>query len=400
MLKLLSTRVFLLFALNAYVPLSLAELPTEVSNLLTLSETPSNYTQINFPAHFNPALAGLDNTPNTPAPTDDVATLGRVLFFEKQLSANNTTSCSSCHLQANGFSDPDPLSEGFAGVLTSRNSMGLTNSRFYENGHFFWDERAATLKDQTLAPIQSDIEMGLTLTEAVANVSARSYSDYLFTEAFGDATVTADRIATALSQYVRAIVSYQTPYDEGLASTGDPRANFPNFSTAENNGKNLFFSGRTRCANCHVNREGDNLAVFQPNNPRNNGLDLVSADSGEGGVNGNNNDIGKFKVPSLRNIKLTAPYMHDGRFSTLADVVEHYNSGVQAHVNLDNNLRVDGGVRRLNLSDTEKTNLIAFMETLTDASLISDLRFSDPFRTTPNDISSITPILMMLLVDE
>lgn len=404
----LTTRLTSFFAFVIYSSTTWAVLPTGVSALLTLSENPQNYIQNNFPPHFNPALQALDNTPSIPVPTNNMATLGRVLFFDKQLSANNTKACASCHIQANGFSDPDQFSEGFAGRRTERNSMGLTNARFYENGHFFWDERANTLAAQTLQPIQNDIEMGLSLAQAVAKISSRSYSDYLFQEAFGSTIVTSDRIASALSQYVRSIVSFQTPYDAGLATVGgNPNNNFSNYSTIENAGKNLFFSGRTQCANCHVNGRNGNRAVFQPNQPRNNGLDLVSVDAGEGGVNGNNNDVAKFKVPSLRNIALTAPYMHDGRFTSLEQVVEHYNSGVQNHPNLDRRLRVGGGqVRRLNLNNNEKASLVAFMHTLTDSSLINDSRFSDPFRNSSINVGNsgtgtraIGGILMLLLDD-
>lgn len=380
-----------------------AALPASVSNYLTLPDTPFNYSQINFPAHFNPALGALDNTPANPAPSDDIATLGRVLFYEEELSANGTVACASCHLQANGFSDPDQFSQGFEGGRTPRNSMGLANSRFYENGHFFWDERANTLADQTLTPIQDPVEMGLTLAQAVANISGQPYYDYLFTQAFGSSTVTTGRIATALSQFVRAIVSYQASYDVGLAATGDRQAPFPNYTAAENAGKNLFFSGRTQCGNCHMNGRGGNQAVFLPDQPRNNGLDaaLVNSDNGLGDITGNINDNGKFKVPSLRNIALTAPYMHDGRFATLEQVIEHYNSGVENHPNLDPRLRVGGGqVRRLNLTNAERVNLLAFLQTLTDTSLINDTRFSDPFRDSPLNNGGVMPAILMLLLDD
>lgn len=377
-----------------------AALPTEVTQWLDLPETPYNYTDTVFPDHFNPALLAMDNTPANPALSDAIATLGRVLFYEKNLSENSTVACASCHIQANGFSDPDRFSEGFAGGVTPRNSMGLANNRFYENGHYFWDERADTLENQVLEPIQNDVEMGLTLNQAVSNIETRPYSNYLFSQAFGSSTVTSGRISTALSQFVRSIVSYQTSFDAGLAMTGDVRDPFPNYTRAQNDGKLLFFSGRTQCANCHVNNRQNNQAVFLPGNPLNNGLDvgLVNSDNGLGDLSGLSSDNGKFKVPSLRNIGLTAPYMHDGRFSTLAQVIEHYNSGVRDHPNLSPQLRVRGNqVRRLNLSNTEKQDLEDFLITLTDSVLIGDTRFSNPFR---QSVSGIYPAILYLLLSD
>ena len=321
-------------------------------------------------------MQNLDNTPNDNPITNDGATLGRVLFYDNNLSVNNTRSCASCHLAADGFSDPLEFSIGFEGGLTPRNSMGLANARFYENGRFFWDERAATLEDQTLQPIQDPIEMGMTLDGLVSKLQALDYYPSLFENAFGDSTITSDRISRALAQFVRSMVSYESKYDVGRAAAGNNNDNFSNFTNQENQGKQLFFSNRTNCSRCHE------TVIFVGDRPRNNGLDLVSTDNGEGGVNGNANDNGKFKAPSLRNIELTAPYMHDGRFATLEEVVEHYNSGVQAHPNLDNRLRQGGNngePRRLNLSNQEKAALVAFMKTLTDNEFITDEKYSNPF---------------------
>jgi len=352
--------------------------PDAVTEKLVIPTTLFNYSNPTLPTHFlTNTVQSFDNTPTTTSTSDDIATLGRVLFYEKQLSANTTTACASCHTQADGFTDPRQFSLGFAGVATNRNSMGLANVRFYENGHFFWDERADTLEDQTLIPIQSDVEMGLTLDEAVSNINNQDYYAFLFEQAFGDSTVTSVRIATALSQFIRSMVSYESVYDQGVQD------NFANFSASQNRGRGLFFSRRTNCAACHVNdRNNGNEAIFQPNRPLNNGLDadLVNTDNGQGDVTGNTNDNGEFKVSSLRNIAETAPYMHDGRFATLADVIEHYDSGVQAHPNLDNRLQRNGLPRQLNLSAQDKTDLIAFLQTLTDDVFLTEEKFSDPFR--------------------
>jgi len=343
-------------------------------SILNLPDSPFNYANILLPDFFfDNDVRDEDNTPNNNATTDNGATLGRVLFYDKNLSMNNTVSCASCHIQENGFSDPNALSTGFNGELTSRNSMGLANARFYENGRFFWDERAATLEAQTLVPVQDLVEMGLTLPELEEKLTQQPYYAALFTNAFGDETITSNRVALALSQFIRSMVSYESKFDEGLAQTQDIDDNFPNFTTSENRGKQLFMSNQTRCFDCHATN------VFVGDDARNNGLDATITDPGVGGITGNNNELGEFKVPSLRNIALTGPYMHDGRFETLEEVIEHYNSGVQNNPNLDNRLTQGNNVRRLNLSDTDKQALVDFLNTLTDNEFINDEKYASPF---------------------
>jgi len=345
-----------------------------LSESLNLPATSYNYANIQLPPYFlNNALANEDNTPGNNPITNSGATLGRVLFYDTKLSANNTISCASCHIQAEGFSDNRRLSVGFDGGLTGRNSMGLSNAKFYDNGRFFWDERAASLEEQTLMPIQDLVEMGMTLPDLEAKLSQEEYYSVLFSNAFGDPLVTSDRIALALSQFIRAMVSFQSEYDTGLAQVNNPNVNFPNFSDSENLGKNLFFSNRTRCSDCHTTN------AFVGDRARNNGLDATITDPGVGGVTGENNRLGAFKVGSLRNISLTAPYMHDGRFASLEEVVEFYNSGVQDSPQLDNRLRRENGAVRLNLNEAEKQGLVDFLRTLTDPNFVSDVKYSDPF---------------------
>lgn len=349
----------------------------DLSEYLELPSSAYNYSDIDVPDFFSlQPNAQQDNTPNDNQITDWGATLGRVLFYDKILSANNMISCSSCHLQEAGFSDPDQFSTGFEGGLTGRNSMGISNAMYYENGHFFWDERAETLEEQVLMPIQDETEMGLTLTELISKVEEQPYYPVLFEQVYGDDNVTPDRIAKALAQFVRSIVSYQSKYDIGRAQVNDPNQNFPNYSDIENLGKNIFLGGRGDCARCHTSD------LFVGDEARNNGLDAVLTDLGLGDVTGNPNDNGKFKVGSLRNIELTAPYMHDGRFATLEEVVEHYDSGIEASATLDNRLqqRNSNAPRRLNLSDREKEALVEFLKTLTDNQLITDGKFSSPFK--------------------
>lgn len=339
---------------------------------LNLPATPLNYANVQLPNHFN-QLNNIDNTPNNNPVTNLGATLGRVLFYDTKLSANSTISCASCHNAQEGFADSRQFSVGFEGGLTGRNSMGLANSKYYNNGRFFWDERAATLEEQVLLPIQDHVEMGLTLPELEEKLQTEEYYQYLFTLAFGDDLVTSERISRALSQFVRSMVSYQSKYDQGRSQVNNQNDNFPNFTAEENLGKGIFL-GRGGCEPCH-----DTESFVGPN-ARNNGLDLVYADNGVGARTGNANDNGDFKIGSLRNVGLTAPYMHDGRFQNLAQVVDHYNNGVQAHPNLDQRLRANNGQpRRLNLNQNDRNALVAFLNTLTDPSFINNEKYADPF---------------------
>lgn len=339
-----------------------------LARILNLPADSFNYEEIAIPNYFlGNGTAQEDNTPANNRITNAGATLGRVLFYDKQLSVNNTVSCASCHEQSRGFSDSNTLSVGFNGGLTARNSMGLANAKYYDNGRFFWDERAASLEEQVLLPIQDAVEMGLTLDELETKLQDDDYYQILFRRAFGSEEVTRQRISLALAQFVRSMVSFESKFDEGLALTNNPQANFPNFTQSENLGKNLFFSNRTRCSDCH------DTNAFAGDRARNNGLDAILTDFGTGARRG------EFKVPSLRNIQLTGPYMHDGRFSSLAQVVEHYNSGVRNSMFLDGRLRAGNNVRRLNLSNAEKQALVDFMNTLTDTNFIDDEKYANPF---------------------
>lgn len=358
-------------------------------NELNLPETPFDYASLTLPNHFTinvpgplpTSITGTDNTPPDNPITNEGATLGRVLFYDKKLSANGTISCASCHIQEKGFSDDARLSIGFNGETTPRHSMTLINARFYQRGRFFWDERAATLEEQVLMPFQDPVEMGMTLEQVVTNVQEQAYYPDLFEKAFGSQEVNPDNIAKALAQFVRSIVSYSSKYDEGRALSATPGANFPNFTAEENLGKNLFFqtipNGGGACFGCHTTE-----AFISANpGPQNNGLDASSTDDlGAGAVFGNPIFVGRFKTSSLRNIALTAPYMHDGRFETLEQVIEHYNSGIQAHPTLSPALTDQNGAPiRLNFTDLEKAALLAFLNTLTDTGLSSEEKWSDPF---------------------
>ncbi|MFM8411211.1 MAG: cytochrome-c peroxidase [Alphaproteobacteria bacterium] len=353
---------------------------------LDLPATPDNYASPDLPPHFlNPTFANWDSTPLDNPLTDDGATLGRVLFYDKHLSRNDTVSCSSCHRQENAFSDPNRFSTGFEGGLTGRNSMSIVESRFYKPNRFFWDHRVVGLEGQALMPIQNEVEMGMTLPDLVVKLSALPYYGPLFTRAFGDPQITSDRIAKAIAQFDRSLLSYRSKYDVGMAQVASNDVDFPNFTAEENLGKRLFLDGANQCRKCHMKSgtTGDpNYAIFTQDTPTNNGLDaaLDNDDDGIGGVTGNTAENGVFKAPTLRNVLLTAPYMHDGRFATIEDVLDFYASGIQPHPNLNRILTLgDGSPRRIVFTAEQRRALIAFFGTLTDQELVSDPKFADPF---------------------
>jgi cytochrome c peroxidase len=340
---------------------------------LHLPDTPHSYADIDLPAHFKTRAARrFDNTPADNPVTNNGATLGRVLFYDTRLSVNNTLACGSCHEQSRAFTTPERFSKGFEGQLGDRNAMSLVNLRYYPRGRFFWDERARSLEDQVLMPIQSKAELGQDLTRLFEILAKDEHYPELFRRAFGDSQITRERLARALAQFLRALVSYQSKYDEGLAQVLSVREDFPNFTAQENRGKTLFLRN---CATCHL--PGGQDAHFFMTRPLNNGLDADTrnTDGGVGDLTLNGSQFGLFKSPSLRNIELTAPYMHDGRFATLEAVIDHYSNDIKRHPNLDNRLR-----RRRNFDAVQKAALIAFLKTLSDYKFITDPKFSDPFQ--------------------
>jgi cytochrome c peroxidase len=299
------------------------------------------------------------------------AQLGRVLFYDKRMSLNNTVSCGSCHHQSLGFSDRMPVSVGFGGKVTRRNSMSINNPVSFNN--LFWDSRAQSPMDLSLRPVFDHIEMGMESDEMLEKkLAATDFYGPLFKEAFGTTEITRRKVSLAITHFVTSMVSMHSKNDkvsEGMAQ----------FTAMEKMGHDLFFSERASCFKCH---SGSNFSA--PDDPggaygaptvagtANIGLDKSYADNGKGN--------GKFRIPSLRNIELSAPYMHDGRFTTLEAVVDHYSRGIQAHPHLDANLKDGNGQpKKMNFTTEEKDALVAFLRTLTDVSFISNPKYSDPF---------------------
>ena len=354
--------------------------PAAVSQVLNLNFAAlDNYAAPILPAYYDAAVQATDNTPPGDPVTDKIAMLGRVLFYDKNLSVNNAVSCASCHQQARGFDDAVRFSVGFSGAaFTAAHAMRLGNVRYFRPGTAFWDRRAASVEAQASQPVQNAVEMGFDaahggLTALFSKLDALAYYPDLFTQAFGDSTITEPRVQRALAQFERAMVSTGSRWDTAFAQTFNPALAdkglslpVPGFTVAEERGRFLFINppgaSGVGCAACHA---PPTFALTA--NARSNGLD-----AGETKV---------FKSPSLKSVGLGSAFMHDGRFNSLAQVVEHYNSGVQAGPALDNRLIGPGGAPRvLNLSAPDKAALVAFLSTLNDGQLAADSKFSDPFK--------------------
>ncbi len=293
--------------------------------------------------------------------TEERARLGKRLFFDPRLSRTGLVSCSSCHDQAHAFSDPRPVSLGVDGRAGTRNAPALVNLAWGTS--FFWDGRAPTLEDQAGQPIQNPVEMDSTLEDAVKRVAAEpSYVD-AFRSAYGAGADTAAgsinemTLRQALASFVRTLVSGDSPYDRFLA--GEASA----LDAPEQRGESLFFSERTGCFHCHPRGTLTNAGFF------NDGSYTAGGDTGRQMITGRTGDLGKFKVPGLRNVAVSAPYMHDGSLATLADVLAQYDRGGRGHPS------TDPQIAPLGLTDDERADLLAFLGALTDVEFLDDPRF-------------------------
>jgi cytochrome c peroxidase len=319
--------------------------------------------------HKSPAGHFWDPGHATNPATNAGATLGRVLFYDKRLSVTNTHSCGSCHQEANGFAEPLSRSVGVQGVQLTRNSMALGNARFNLNERWFADIRVGTLEELVLMPIQEPIELGNYLPVLERKLAATSFYPRLFEAAFGTREITSERIALALAQFLRALTSYRSRYDE--AYLGDLyRAGV--LTPQELAGREIFGGQRARCTRCHVQD------VQQMRHATSNGLDARITDPGAGGPG---RPTGWFRASSLRNVAVSGPYMHDGRFETLRQVIDHYDHGIQDSPALDTTLREssNGPPLRMKFMEEEKVALEAFLRTLTDYEFLTDPKFADPF---------------------
>lgn len=312
--------------------------------------------------------------------------LGRMLFYDSALSGNNTQACASCHKQEYSFTDaPNKFSTGIDGMVGDKNSMAIINMAW--NKDFFWDGRKNSLELQALDPVRNPIEMHESWTNAVAKLQAKSQYPPMFKKAFGTDRVDSMLAARALSQFMRSIVATGSKFQKSMPSlvglTNDEKAGFGIFMAPD----------KGDCFHCHPTAGllmTDNFVDNPVQRFHNNGLDWEPAAgtlTGRAKVTANPADNGKFKAPTLINVQLTAPYMHDGRFATLEEVVEFYNSGVKMSPTLDVNMnikadsgprRFENGVRKLGLTELEKKQLVAFLKTLTDLSVTTNPAYAKP----------------------
>lgn len=331
---------------------------------------------------YNPTpydLVVYDSFPDIIIPADNPMTeqgvqLGRFLFFDKKLSSDNSMSCASCHLQIGSFTDNMAVSEGVTMETGTRSSMSILDIAFNENG-FFWDGRSATLEEQALEPVTNPIELHESWENVITKLKEDANYPTHFRKAFGienSSEITKELAAKAIAQYERTIISPgNTKFDKVMRGEEE-------FSDEELDGFLMWIDypfdalPDAECGHCHT------FHLFTTNEYHNNGLDEAPnmtefPDIGLGAVTGTLTDNGKFRVPSLRNIELTAPYMHDGRFETLEEVVDHYNSGGKYSPNKSEL------VYNIDITDYQKQALVAFMKTLTDVGITEDPKFSNPF---------------------
>ncbi|MDP1728239.1 MAG: cytochrome c peroxidase [Bacteroidota bacterium] len=315
-----------------------------------------------------------------PVPADNPQTeagvrLGRKLFFEPMLSANNGKSCASCHNPAFAFSDNgNAFSEGVTGEKGTRNAMPLFNLGWTDKYNltihrYFWDGGANDLERQAIGPITSPIEMAANLNDVTRKLQNHPEYPGLFRKAFGSDSITTSKLTKALSQFERTLISSNSPYDKAERKE---RLR----TQSEHNGMIIYISeSKGDCFHCHGNLSAPFFTDFSFHN---NGLDKVSSDQGLARITGKAEDMGKFKVPSLRNLVFTAPYMHDGRFKTLQEVVEFYNSGTQNAATVSPFISKHFAAGGLNLTPQDKIDLLTFLISLSDTSFVLNSKYSEP----------------------
>lgn len=339
---------------------------------------------------------------------NDIITLGRVLFYDKALSFNNNISCGSCHFQDKGFADNVQFHKGVFGNTLKRNTLSISGNAV----NMFWDGRSSSMRDLVLRPIANHDEMVQDPNALVSKLKQIQYYRELFIKAYNSSTIDLIGVENALAAFCISILPNNSKFDKGISSLFIPGIGFESnlansniklatLSSVENQGMNLFF-GKARCSTCHHPQQGGSTyGGFTPSTSfANIGLDVTYTDNGLGSITNNEGNNGKFKIPNLKNVALTAPYMHDGRFKTLEEVIDHYNSGIKPNSNLspklfsqplttDQLILLDvenitpalgaATPARLGLTNDEKVALVAFLKTLTDEELRRDVKFSNPF---------------------
>lgn len=335
-------------------------------------ETPATYDS-------TPYDLKIGDFPTPELPADNKLTvagvqLGRMLFYEKMLSKDGSQACADCHKQQDAFSDIRRFSIGVEKLPGDRQAMAVMNLAWHQNG-LFWDGRAPHVRDQALGPIQNPLEMNETLPNVDTKLSAeKKYTDQ-FIRAFGDATVNPERVSLALEQFMLSVISNNSKYDQYLQGSAT-------LTTEEEHGRVLFFTeydpfGSTKgmeCFHCHAGHNFTNDEFM------NNGLDTDASmtDEGRKKVTNDPADRGRFKVPSLRNIEFTAPYMHDGRFATLEEVIDHYDHGVKNSSTVEFILQYNLQPGGLQKTAQDKADLVAFLKTLTDNDFLTNTAFARP----------------------
>lgn len=326
---------------------------------------------LKIPSHFPQMQIPADNPL-----TEEGVELGRHLFYDKLLSRDNSISCASCHHQINAFSDPNTLSIGVDGQLGTRQSMALVNLGWQQ--FFFWDGRVATLEELVFHPVVDPVEMDNTWTEVETRLRNHDKYPQMFFKAFGEVGVDSVKASKAIAQFLRTMISAESKFDliykfvNGIPLDANEAIAFQQVTPEELAGFDIFMSlDGGDCLHCHIGPFMQ-VQIFS-----NNGMDQTFSDPGRKSVTGNPNDEGRFKVPTLRNIGYTAPYMHDGRFNTLDEVIDHYSHGVVWSPTIDTNMEFvsHGGVQ---LNAQEKAFLKAFLLTMNDEKFITNPKFSNP----------------------
>jgi len=315
--------------------------------------------EVNIPSNFPPLVYDLASNP----PTEKGFELGKKLFYEGKMASDGVVACGFCHIQEFAFTHHTHIvSHGVDGAIGTRNAQPLQNLIFQKE--FTWDGAAIHLDLQPIIPITTPVEMNETFTNVIAKLKKDERYVRLFQEAFENGEIDTENILKALSQFMIMMVSAESKYDKFIRNEGNVT-----FNEQERNGLSLF---QEKCASCHASD------LFTDQSYRNNGLPVDSRydDGGRIRVTGLDTDSLKFKVPSLRNIELTFPYMHDGRFRTLENVLDHYINGVVANPNLDPLLSRDGNLG-IAITEEEKAAIISFLKTLTDTDFAKDDRFSE-----------------------